>query len=184
MYPQQVSVWCGFWYGGITGPFFFKNEQGAAVTANGERYCAMFNEFLFQKIEEDHMDDIWFQQDGATCHTANVTIDLFTDFENRIIRRNSGVNWPLQSCDLTPLDYFLWGAVKDKCYANHPETIEALKHEIEVAIHGIEAQTIENVLKSWVDRMGYCKARRGSHLNDLCFIHKWKGSIFLIKLYF
>ena len=35
----------------------------------------------------------------------------------------------------------------DKCYGNHPETIEALKHETEVAIHGIEAQTIENVLK-------------------------------------
>ena len=39
---------------------------------------------------------------------------------------------------------------------NDPETIEALKHEIEVAIHGIEAQTIENALKNWVDQMGYC----------------------------
>ena len=68
---------------------------------------------------------------------------------------------------MTRLDYFLWGAVKDKCYANHPETIEALKHEIEVAIHGIEAQTIKNVLKNWVDRMGYCKASRGSQLNDV-----------------
>ena len=37
--------------------------------------------------------------------------------------------------DLIPFDYFLWEAVKDKCYANHPETIEALKHEIKVAIH-------------------------------------------------
>ena len=54
-------------------------------------------------------------------------------------------------------------------YANHPEIIVALKHEIEVAIHGMEVQTIENVLKSWVDRMGYCKASRGSHLNDLVF---------------
>ena len=135
MHPQRVTVWCGFWYGGIIGPFFFENEQGAAVTVNGERYRAMLNEFLFPKIEEDDMDDIWFQQDGATCHTANVTIDLLrTVFENRIISRNSDVNWPPRSCDLTPLDYFLWGAVKDKCYANHPETIEALKHEIEVGI--------------------------------------------------
>ena len=44
---------------------------------------------------------------------------------------------------------FLWGAIKDKCYANQQETIEALKHEIEAAIHGIEAKTIENVLKNW-----------------------------------
>ena len=68
---------------------------------------------------------------------------------------------------MTPLDYFLWEAVKDKCYANHPETIKALKHEIKVAIHGIEAHTIENVLKIWVDQMGYCKASRGSYLNDV-----------------
>ena len=66
-------------------------------------------------------------------------------------------------------NYFLWGAVKDKCYGNHPEMIETLKLEIEVAIHVIEAQTIENVLKNWVDQMGYCKASRGSHLNDVVF---------------
>ena len=59
--------------------------------------------------------------------------------------------------------------VKDKCYANHPETIEALKHEIKVAIHGIEAQTIANVLKNWIDRMEYFKASHGSHLNDIMF---------------
>ena len=47
--------------------------------------------------------------------------------------------------------------------------IEALKHEIEVEIHRIEAQTIENVLESWVNRMGYCEASRGSHLNDVVF---------------
>ena len=70
---------------------------------------------------------------------------------------------------MTPLDYFLRGAIKDKYYANHPETIEALKHEIEIAIHGIEAQTIENVLKTWVDRIGHCKASCSSHLNNVVF---------------
>lgn len=67
------------------------------------------------------------------------------------------------------LDYFLWGAVKDKCYANHPETIDALKHEIEVAINEIRAETIEEMLENWVDRMAYCKASRGSHMNDIVF---------------
>ena len=83
----------------------------------------MLNEFLFPKIEEDDIDDIWFHQDWATYHTTNVTIDLLrTVFENRITSRNSDVNWPPRSCDLTPLDYFLWGAVKDKFYAKHLET--------------------------------------------------------------
>ena len=83
MHPQRVTVWYGFWYCGIIRPFFFENEQGAAVMLNGERYRAMLNEFMFLKIEEDDMDDIWFQQDGATCHTVYVTIDLLrTIFEN------------------------------------------------------------------------------------------------------
>ena len=36
--------------------------------------------------------------------------------------------------DLTPLDYYLWGAVKDKCYVDKPETIDALKDHIREAI--------------------------------------------------
>ena len=91
--------------------------------------------FLFKKIKEDDMDSIWLQHNGATCHTANVTINLLRIVcENQIISRNSDVNWPPRSCELTPLDYVLWEAVKDKCYANDPETIDALKHKIEVAI--------------------------------------------------
>ena len=110
---------------------FLKSYSVKIFRVNGERYRVMLKEFLFSKIEEVGMDDIRFQQDGATCHTANVTIDLLrTVFENRIISQNSHVNWPPRSCDLTPLDYFFWRAVKDKCYTNHPETIETLKHKI------------------------------------------------------
>ena len=86
MHPQRVTVWGGFWPCGIIGPFFFENEQGNAVTVNGDRYRTMLSDSLLPKIEEDDIDDIWFQQDGATCHTANVTIYLLrTVFENRII---------------------------------------------------------------------------------------------------
>ena len=70
----------------IERPFFSENDQAAAVTVNDERYRAMFNEFFIPKIEEDNIDDIWFQQDGATCYIANVTINLLrTIFENRIM---------------------------------------------------------------------------------------------------
>ena len=70
MHPKRVTVWCRFWSRGIIGPFFFENEQGEAVTVNGDRYRTMLNEFLFTKIEEEDIGNIWFQKDGATCHTA------------------------------------------------------------------------------------------------------------------
>ena len=49
-HPKRVTVQCGFWSRSIIGPYFFENEQGEAVTVNGDRYRAMFNEFLFTKI--------------------------------------------------------------------------------------------------------------------------------------
>ena len=148
--PKRVNVWCGFWSRGIIGPFCFENEQGEAVTVNGYRYWAMLNEFLFTKIkEQEDIGNIWFQQDGATCHTAEATlVALGPVFEDRIISRRADVVWPPWSCDLTPLDNYLWDAVKDKRYADEPATIEALKHNISEAIGEIQLHTIDNVLKN------------------------------------
>ena len=38
------------------------------------------------------------------------------------------------SYDLIPLEYLLWGAVKEKCYADKPEIIEHLKVNINYVI--------------------------------------------------
>ena len=53
---------------------------------------------------------------------------------------------------MTPLDYYLWGAIKDKCYADNLETIDALKDNIREAIGEIQLHTIDNVFKNWTDR--------------------------------
>ena len=42
----------------------------------------------------------------------------------------------------------LWGTVKDKCYADKPETMGALKANSREGIGGIQLPTIENVLKN------------------------------------
>ena len=89
--------------------------------------------------------------------------------EDRIISHKADVDWPPRSCDLTPLDYYLWGAVKDKCYADKSDTIDALKDNIREAIGEIQLHTIDNVLKNWTDRIGHCVASRGSHLNEIIF---------------
>ena len=78
-----------------------------------------------------------------------VTLDVLRPvFEDRIISRRVDVVWPPRSCDFTPLDYYLWGAIKDKCYVNKPETINALKNNTREAIGEIQLHTIDNVLKN------------------------------------
>ena len=119
-HPKRVTVWYGFSSRAIFVPFFLEIEQGEAVTVNGDRYRAMLNVFLFTKIEEEDIGNIWFQQDGATCHTAEVTLDVLRSvFEDRIISRRAVVVWPPRSCNMTPLGYYLWRAVKDKCYVDN-----------------------------------------------------------------
>ena len=98
---SQTSIWCGLWFRDIIGPFFFENEQGKV----GERFRAILNEFLFTKIEEEDIGNIWFKQDGAKSHTAEATLYVLRSvFEDRIISRRADVVWPPLGCDLTPLD--------------------------------------------------------------------------------
>ena len=87
---------------GIIMPFFFEIEQAEAVTVNGDRYRAMLNGFLLTKIEEEDIGNIWFQQDGAMCHTAEAIIDFLRPvFEDRIISRRADVVWLPRSRILT-----------------------------------------------------------------------------------
>ena len=168
MHPKTVKQW--FWSRGIIGQFFFDNERGVAVTVNFDRYRAMLNEFLFTEIEEEVIGNIWFQQDGFTYYTAEASPNVLRSVvDDRIISCRADVVWPPLSCDLTPLDYYLCGAVKYKYYADKPGTINALKDNIREAIGEIQLYTIDNVLKNWTDHVGYCMASRDSHLNEIIF---------------
>ena len=113
---------------------------------------------------------MWFQQYGAKSHTVEATLDVLRPvFEDCIISRRADVLWPPRNCDFAPLDQYLWRAVKDKCYADKPETIDALKDNMRKAIGEIQLPTIDDVLRNWTDRKGYCMASRGSHLNEIIF---------------
>ena len=72
---------------GIIETFFLENAQWETATVNGDRYRAMLNEFLFTKMKEDDIVNIWLQQDGATCH-GDI---LYHVFEDHIISRRADV---------------------------------------------------------------------------------------------
>ncbi|GFY03434.1 uncharacterized protein TNCV_3131921 [Trichonephila clavipes] len=91
----------------------------------------MITNFFIPELNNHDVQELWFQQDGATCHTARATNDLLKDtFGDRLISRFGPVNWSPRSCDLTPLDYFLWGYVKSLVYADKPQTLDHLEDKI------------------------------------------------------
>ncbi|GFX44860.1 DUF4817 domain-containing protein [Trichonephila clavipes] len=99
---------------------------------------------------------------------ARATIDLLKDtFGDRLISRFGPVNWPPRSCDLTPLDYFLWGYVKSLVYADKPQTLDHLEDNIRRVIADIRPQMLEKVIENWTSRLDYIRASRGSHMPEI-----------------
>lgn len=169
-HPPKVNVWCGFWAGGVIGPYFFQNEAGNSVTVNGARYRDMIRNFLFHKLEGMDTQNMWFQQDGATSHTTKETIALLRErFGDRLISRNANITWPSRSCDLTPLDFFFWAYLKEKVYINDPQTITDLKDNIIHEIGEIKSQLCQKVIENFCKRMYACRVAAGGHLQDIIF---------------
>ncbi|GFW58681.1 transposable element Tc3 transposase [Trichonephila clavipes] len=156
LHPEKLTVWCALWAGGISGPYFFKNDEGHNVTVNGDRYRAMITNFFIPELNNHDVQELWFQQDDATCHTARATIDLLKDtFGDRLISRFGPVNWTPRSCDLTLLDYFLWGYVQSLVYADKPQTLDHLEDNIRRVIADIRPQMLEKVIENWTSRLDY-----------------------------
>ncbi|GFX22581.1 hypothetical protein TNCV_2785161 [Trichonephila clavipes] len=85
---------------------------------------------------------------------------------DRLISRFGPVNWPPRSCDLTPLDYFLWGYVKSLVYADKPQTLDHLEDNIRRVISDIRPQMLEKVIENWTSRLDYI---RGSPMPEIIF---------------
>ena len=74
-----------------------------------DRYTETINEFLPPNLPPNS-STLWFQQDGATAHTAVISIAEFRRLIlQRVISRFGDVPWPPRSPDLTAPDFFSVG---------------------------------------------------------------------------
>ncbi|GFV02442.1 uncharacterized protein TNCV_1023701 [Trichonephila clavipes] len=143
---------------------------GHNVTVNGDRYRATITHFFIPELNNHDVQELWFEQDGATCHTALATIYLLKDtLGDRLISRFGPVNWPPRSCDLTPLDNFLWGYAKSLVYADKPQTLDHSEDNIRRVIADIRPQMLEKVIENWTSRLNYIRASRGSPMLETIF---------------
>lgn len=81
------------------------------------------------------------------------------------IGRRGPVEWPTRSPDLTPLDFFLWGYLKNLVYVDRPKTVDELTFRIKDECQKISTDTLKNVSQGFVDRLGL--AADGAHFEQL-----------------
>jgi hypothetical protein len=112
----------------------------------------------------------WFQQDGATSHTARQSMAAGKRlFGDRIISRNSNIVWPPRSPDLSVCDCFLWGHLKSVVYQTRPTNLAQLKTRIEDNTANIPENTSRRAMQNLQNRLTECVQRNGQHLTDVIF---------------
>ncbi|KAJ4426763.1 hypothetical protein ANN_26562 [Periplaneta americana] len=66
------------------------------------------------------------------------------------------VQWPARSPDLSPLDFFLWGTIKDNVYQNILTTPDDMQQRIRQTYVSIQPKTCRAVIRSFGERLRMC----------------------------
>ncbi|KAF2890534.1 hypothetical protein ILUMI_15639, partial [Ignelater luminosus] len=113
---------------------------------------------------------IWCQHDGARAHNKRAVITYLNyRFDNRVITTNAPVQWSARSTDLTPLDYYLWGIIKNKVYGSrfNYNNLEQLREAVMEAFNRINRSTLRKVTNSVAKQCRLCLANNGQHFEYL-----------------
>jgi hypothetical protein len=95
---------------------------------NQAKYHALLSNEISNFLDEMPLavlNRIVFHQDGATPHNARINVAFLNDnFGARWMGTYGPIRWPARSPDLNPLDFFLWGYIRDNVYLTPPGTRE------------------------------------------------------------
>lgn len=166
--PRKVNVWAAILGRRIIGPYFFDGN------VNRWTYLEMLEEYAVPLIEQAadeqniDFDDVIFQQDGHPAHFALIVRDYLNQtFPNRWIERGGPTEWPPRSPDLTSLDFFLWGYLKDRVFRTKPETVEEMKNRIIENCRVPDDAMLDRVMGSFQERILMCISEEGKQFEHL-----------------
>ena len=111
--------------------------------------------------------NVWWFQDRAPAHgTLEIRRLLQARFQHRVVALHHPIEWPPRSPDLTPLDFFLWGYLKQKVFSTPPASLGELRRRIvdEMNILRNDQAIIRRSFSEMRDRVDLCIQRNGSHV--------------------
>jgi hypothetical protein len=85
-------------------------------------------------------------------------------FPNAWIGRGGPIPWPPRSPDLTPVDFFLWGYVKNCVYGEKIGDLQHLWDRIATAIATVTPDIIQRTWHEIEYCLDVCRATNGAHI--------------------
>lgn len=163
----HVNVWAGVLGNHLLGPHILPD------TLNGQDYLDFLQHTLPNlldglNLDPNERDKIIFQQDGAPPHFNGHVRQWLTENYPTWIGRAGPVPWPARSPDLSPLDFFVWGMMKEVVYSTVVNSQEELKNRIEVAAQKVrEKLTLSVTVRAMRKRARACIRKGGAQFENV-----------------
>ena len=157
----SVNVWLGVINDQVIGPHFLPD------ILNGEGYeDFLINHLppLLENVPLNIRQSLIFQQDGCPAH-YRLTVREYLDqnFPNRWIGRGGPIQWPARSPDLTPLDFHVWGWMKELVYDREIQTRDELIQRIEEAAVTLRQTFSTRITRAQIRKRARACIRRRGH---------------------
>ena len=173
---EKVTVWYAIACNDIIRPYWFEDENGRPVTVNTEWCAEMMPKKFIPALRQKRgvgMNTVIYQQDGATPHTSNVSLEYLRRYfpGDRLISRRTDNPWPAHSPDLSPPDFFVWGYLKERVHHNNLQIIDVLKENIHREIRRIPREMLDRVINNFNVCVANVIQRRGAWIEYV--INHW-----------
>lgn len=181
-FDSEVHMWAGISIAtGIVGPYFIdemvnpepdpkpRAEISKAKKMNGIKYRHFLENVLTPELERrlgSNLYKMWFQQDGASCHTSIASLEyLVAIFGKQLISNKTKLSRPPHSPDLAVCDCFLWSELDRRVSKRKPANIGDLKIAYKLAASEINRDNdlIRRVFDDFDLRLLACMEKGGAH---------------------
>lgn len=172
----SVNVWLGIIGKYVCGPFILPERL------NSTNFVNFLEENLFTLLEDVPLDvrnNSWFQMDGAPAHFGQLVSNwLKNKYDRRLIKRLTNseerdnsegpISWPPRSPDLNPLDYYIWGHLKNEVYSVEITSKNHLIERLMNACSNLKQRENEILrgVKSIINRCEKCVEVGGGHFEQ------------------
>lgn len=162
----SINVWVGILNDTLLGPYILPNRLSA------QSYIVFLRDVLpdlLQDVPLQQRLDLWFQHDGAPAHFANdVREHLNLVFREKWIGRGGPIPWPPRSPDLTPVDFSIWGQMKQLVYSTPVvDEMDLVARIVEAGAQIQEKNTFQDIRRSSMRRFRLCNEEGGRHFEHL-----------------
>lgn len=161
----SINCWCAVLNNRVLAIHFYEGHL------TGNMYLQILENILLNSIEDVPLDiraQLILQQDGAPAHNSGVVVEFLNNhFPGKWLGTNGPFSWPARSPDLTPMDFFVWGYLKDELYKARYNTVADMTTRVRQILYGIHHNILNKAVNDVFRRSNACIYTDGGHFEQL-----------------